>query len=114
MFPVLWPSDRRRGCSLTNAPRWYSKHYPDRFLSLMVMPGTLASEDEYPHLDRLIGIPVHLYLGEYELWKGKMDTIKIHLDSLGVENQYRVFPGQGHVIESLTSEMLFDTLDTFR
>ena len=88
----------------------------DQFLSLMVMPGVLATDTEYALLDRLIGIPVHLYVGQYEIdeWKNKMDSIKVVLDSVGVENKFREFPGQGHVIQTLTSKMLFDTLDTFR
>ncbi len=88
-----------------------------RIASLLVFPGILIdSEDENIQLDSLVGMPVHMYVGEGESeeWTNAMDSIKVILDSLGVENQYKIFQGEGHVIQSLTSEMLFDTLDTFR
>ena len=87
-----------------------------RVSSLMVLPGKIHSIDEYALLDSLIGIPVHMYVGEYEIpeWTNVMDSIKIILDDLGVTNQYITFPGEGHTITSLTSTILFDTLDSFR
>jgi predicted esterase len=90
--------------------------YRKKCSSLLVFPGIIHNNTEYALLDSLIGIPVHMYVGEYEnqAWKSVMDSIKIILDDLGVTNQYIVFPGEGHVLTSLTSIMLFDTLDSFR
>ena len=87
-----------------------------RCSSLLVFPGIIHSSNEYAMLDSLMGIPVHMYVGEYETqaWISVMDSIKTVLDDLGVYNQYITFPGDGHVITSLTSKMLFDTLDSFR
>ncbi len=91
-------------------------NFSDRIASLLVFPGKIDSDAEYGLLNRLAGMPVHMYVGEGEIeeWTSVMDSIKVILDDLGVENQYKIFKGEGHIIQSLTSEMLFDTLDTFR
>lgn len=90
--------------------------YSERFASLLVFPGKIHSDSEYALLNNLIGIPVHMYVGEYEIeeWTSVMDSINAILDELGVTNKYITFQGEGHVISNLTSNMLFDTLDSFR
>jgi S-formylglutathione hydrolase FrmB len=91
-------------------------NYRKRCSSLLVFPGIIHTTGEYALLDSLVGIPVHMYVGENERddWTRIMDSTKTILDSLRVTNKYIIFPGEDHVITSLTSEMLFDTLDTFR
>jgi pimeloyl-ACP methyl ester carboxylesterase len=90
--------------------------YPERIRSLTVFPGFPPSADDYAHLDRLRDIPVTLYVGALDSseWINEMDSTAAILHDLGGQVTFKVFPNEGHVINSLTSEMLFDLLDQFR
>jgi len=43
-----------------------------------------------------------------------MDSTATILQNLGVQVTFKIFPGEGHVINSLSSDMLFDLLEDLR
>lgn len=88
--------------------------YPDRFLSLTVLPGVPPDERAFNALGRLKGIPVAAFVGEEDLeWnRGSRDTKK-RLDDLGIENTLEIIAGAGHVVP-LDGAKLFDLLDRRR
>ena len=91
-------------------------NFRNRFLSLLVFPGGAATDAEYAKLDSLVGIPVTMFVGanDSQEWIKVMDSTAYILDSLGVHVDYHKLSGEGHVIDGLTSAMLFDILDAAR
>ena len=88
--------------------------YPNRFLSLTVLPGIPPDDRAFSALDRLKGIPVAAFVGgEDSGWvRGSRET-KEKLDRLGIENTLEVVSGEGHVV-GLDPSKLFDLLDKRR
>jgi len=88
--------------------------YPDRFLSLTVLPGVPPDERAIDSLGRLKGIPVAAFVGEEDSeWVRSSRDTKRKLDGLGIKNTLEVVPRAGHVIR-LPSAQLFDLLDRRR
>jgi predicted peptidase len=89
--------------------------YTGRILSLTVFPGVPPAED-YALLSRLTGLPVTLYVGEHDSpdWINEADSAATILQQLGGQVTFKIFPGEEHVIDGLTSEMLFNLLDGLR
>lgn len=88
--------------------------YPNRFLSLTVLPGIPPDDRAFMALDRLRGIPVAAFVGgEDAEWARSSRETKQKLDALGIENMLEIVPGEGHVIR-LTPARLFDLLDKTR
>jgi poly(3-hydroxybutyrate) depolymerase len=73
--------------------------YPDRFLSLTVLPGVPPDERAFNALGRLKGIPVAAFVGgeDAEWIRGSRNT-KQKLDDLGIENTLEIIAGAGHVV----------------
>ena len=90
--------------------------YTNRIQSLTVFPGFPPTEADYALLNRLINIPVTMYVGALDSpdWIDEMDSTATILQNIGVQVTFKIFPGEGHVINSLTSEMLFDLLEDLR
>jgi poly(3-hydroxybutyrate) depolymerase len=88
--------------------------YPERFLSLTVMPGVPPDERAFHSLSRLRGIPVAAFVGgEDSGWlRGSQDTRK-QLSELGIENTLEIVAGASHVVQ-LDPAKLFDLLDSRR
>jgi pimeloyl-ACP methyl ester carboxylesterase len=88
--------------------------FPDRFLSLTVLPGVPPDERAINALARLKEIPIAAFVGEEDSeWvRGSRDT-KRKLDALGIKNTLEVVPRAGHVI-NLDSSELFDLLNRRR
>lgn len=88
--------------------------YSERCQSLTVLPG-YPLEDDYDQLDKLQNIPVSMFVGGYDTsFIQAMDSTYTRLVELGIQVTYNQLPEDEHVITSLTSEYLFDLLDSFR
>lgn len=87
--------------------------YTSRIRSLTVFPGVPPTEADYALLNRLINIPVTMYVGGLDSpdWINEMDSTATILQNLGGQVTYKIFPNEGHVINSLSSAMLFDLLE---
>jgi len=88
--------------------------FPDRFLSLTVLPGIPPDDRTLRALHNLKGIPVAAFVGgEDSGWLRGSREAKQKLDALGIANTLEVVPGEGHVIQ-LDPAKLFDLLETRR
>ncbi len=87
---------------------------PQRCHSITVLPG-YAIEDDYDRLNVLAGIPVSMFVGSNDIETiAPMEVTRDRLLELENTVLYQVIPDDGHVIQSLTSESLFDILDGYR
>ncbi len=85
--------------------------YPDRFCSMTVLPGFPPAEEDNARLDRLREIPVAMYAGgDDEAWVTRMERTEARLRELGVAVSLTIFPGEGHVPPSMTSDVLLEHL----
>lgn len=88
--------------------------YPERFLSLTVLPGIPPDDRAFNALGRLKGIPVAAFVGgEDSEWLRGSQAAGQQLDALGIKNKLKIVPGEGHVI-ALDPAKLFDLLDARR
>jgi len=89
--------------------------YSERVQSLTVFPGVPPGPADYAQLDHLLNIPVTMYVGALDdtTWINEMDSTAAILKELGVKVTFQIFPNEGHVINSLSSKMLFDLLDSY-
>jgi hypothetical protein len=82
--------------------------------SVMVYPGYPVGGD-FNKLDRLIHIPVIMYVGGNDLdFYTEMNKTKDELEQLGGQVTLEIFPSSAHVIEGLPSTKIFDVLDGLR
>ena len=88
--------------------------FPDRFLSLTVLPGVPPDARALAALKDLKGIPVAAFVGgdDTEWARGSREASQ-ELDRLGIQNTLTIVPGSGHVIR-LDPGKLFDLLDQTR
>jgi poly(3-hydroxybutyrate) depolymerase len=88
--------------------------FPDRFLSLTVLPGVPPDARAFAALKNLKGIPVAAFAGgdDAEWVRGSREASQ-ELDRLGIQNTLTIVPGSGHVIR-LDPGALFDLLDQRR
>jgi predicted peptidase len=89
--------------------------YPERFHSLMVLPGTARDED-LARIDTLAGMPVRLYVGENEA-EAEAELTRVMAAALeegGAVAELLVVPENGHVLNSLTPGEIFDWFDNHR
>jgi poly(3-hydroxybutyrate) depolymerase len=88
--------------------------FPDRFLSLTVLPGIPPDARAFAALKNLKGIPVAAFVGgdDTEWLRGSREASQ-ELDRLGIQNTLTIVPGSGHVIR-LDPGKLFDLLDQRR
>ena len=88
--------------------------FPDRFLSLTVLPGVPPDARAFAALKSLKGIPVAAFVGgdDTEWARGSREASQ-ELDRLGIQNTLTVVRGSGHVIH-LDPGKLFDLLDQTR
>ncbi|MCP5095072.1 MAG: hypothetical protein GY943_05940 [Chloroflexi bacterium] len=88
---------------------------PDLFHSLMAMPGFPRTNDDFAKLDRLVDMPVAMFVGEGDgTWLVEMEKTEEALTALGGTVSLKVAEDEGHVIQSLTGDVLFDLLDSYR
>lgn len=87
---------------------------PDAFASLTAVPGFPHTAD-FNQLNKLIDIPVALYVGENDSsWVQQMTATQAELQRLGGRVSLNIVPDEGHVIQSLTGAELYDLLDSYR
>ncbi|MFQ5399143.1 MAG: hypothetical protein ACE5E7_06040 [Anaerolineae bacterium] len=89
---------------------------PERFHSMLVIPGMLRTEDDFQKLDRLAKLPVAMFVGENDTaWLAQMQAAQTRLAELGGDVFLEIVPGEGHVIQSLQGgERLFDFFESHR
>lgn len=89
--------------------------YPDRFLSITVLPGFPPNEDDVKRLNKLKGLPIHMFAGGNDTrWVEKMNETKEALDKLGIVATAKTFPGEGHVPQSLEGPVIINLLNEIR
>lgn len=89
--------------------------YPKRIHSITVLPGFPPSEEDYGRLERIAHLPIVMYAGERDsAWVEEMLRTQEALTELGADVRATVVANEGHVIQSLNGNMLFDQLESFR
>ena len=90
--------------------------YPERFHSVVTFPGYPPRESDFENLGRLQGMRIHLFVGEQEnrAWIDGAQRAHETLDRLGISTHLTVFPGEGHVMESLKGDPVIVLLDEIR
>ncbi len=89
--------------------------YPQRFHSLIALPGYPPTPEDFDRLDRLAGLRVGLFVGEEDVrWLREMERTRERLKKLGVTVRFQAHPGEGHRLKWLTSRDLLDLLDRWR
>ena len=88
---------------------------PERFASLSLLPGMQEGIDE-TQLESLTRLPIAMYVGGNDTgWLVPMKAMADELTALGHPPAlFRVFDGEGHTPKSLTGEILFQALESFR
>jgi predicted esterase len=92
--------------------------YPERFRSILVLPGYPPAPDDFDNLDRLSDMQVAMFVGAGDSsgWIDNSQRTEESLKALGIPVQLEIVAGEGHVIQSLAADAgrLFDLLDSFR
>ena len=88
---------------------------PERFASLSLLPG-MQEGIEKTQIESLIDLPIAMYVGGNDRgWLVPMQAMADELTKLGhAPAVLRVFEGEGHTPKSLTGEILFKALESFR
>lgn len=95
----------------------FAVDWPERFLSILALPGYPPDQRDYEHLDRLQAMRVSMYAGENDpAWVEAMRRTEQLLKSLDIPVSFEVVPGEGHVIHRLEADNtpLYDFLDSAR
>lgn len=89
---------------------------PERFQSMLVIPGLPRSEEDFANLDKLTKLPVAMFVGENDTgWLTRMEEVEARLSELGADVFLEIVPNEGHVIQSLQGgERLFDFFESHR
>jgi predicted esterase len=88
---------------------------PERFRSMLVIPGMPAYEADFKSLGRLVDLPIAMFVGEHDTdWVERMQETEAKLTELGAAVSLEIVPNEGHVIQSVTSGRLFDFFDSHR
>jgi predicted esterase len=89
--------------------------YPERFLTVTVLPGFPQTSEDFERLENLVNIPVAMYVGEQDTsWITPMSAAEQELLRLGGDVSLQIVPGQGHVIQTLDAGTLFDFFEQHR
>jgi pimeloyl-ACP methyl ester carboxylesterase len=87
---------------------------PELFHSMVVLPGFPADQD-FSMLDRLLEMPVTMYVGEFDSgWVQEMSETQRELKRLQVNSILEIVPGNGHFISGVSGEQIFELLDSYR
>ena len=89
--------------------------YSELFSSILAIPGFPPEESDFENLENLKNYNIAMFAGEKDsLWVAKMQETATILKSIGVNVSATVEQGQGHVMQTLDTELLFDILNSFR
>jgi len=90
-------------------------NWPERFHSLTVLPGFPPSDRDFKRLDRLKGLPIHMFAGgQDEKWVEEETRTHEKLQELEIPSTLKIFPDEGHVPASMDGEVVMDLLETLR
>ncbi|MEM7112449.1 MAG: hypothetical protein AAF614_08450 [Chloroflexota bacterium] len=89
---------------------------PDRFHSLVAVPGVPANKTDFDQLDLLTDIPIAMHVGGNDTgWLERMEEAEAELDRLGGNASLIVAAGEGHVIQGLSGgALLFAFMESAR
>ena len=88
---------------------------PERFRSLVVFPGNSPDGGDDPALARLDDLGVAMFVGANDNgWLEAARSTEATLASLGITVELTEVAGEGHIIESLTGDDLFDAIERVR
>ncbi len=89
---------------------------PERFQSMLVIPGLPSNEEDFNNLDQLADLPIAMFVGENDTgWLARMTETEVRLSELGAEVSLEIVPNEGHVIQSLQGgARLFDFFESHR
>jgi len=88
---------------------------PERFRSLVVFPGNSPDGGDDPALARLDDLGVAMFVGANDNgWLEAARSTEATLASLGITVELTEVAGEGHIIESLTGDELFDAIERVR
>ena len=89
---------------------------PDRVRSIVVFPGFPRSDADKNALEDLTNVPVTMFVGgEDTTWITPMEDAEAELIALGGDVELEIFPGEGHIIDSLSDGVrIFDEMDAAR
>ncbi len=88
---------------------------PERFASIVVLPGFPPTEDDLAMIDSLVGIPVHMYAGETDtIWVEGSERALAALEEVGGQATLSIEPNGGHIPAMLTGAELFEVLEDAR
>lgn len=89
---------------------------PDLVASLLLIPGFPPTDADSARLGALLDVPVGFFVGGDDTrWVEASRTAHDALQALGHPKvSLTIYPGEGHTPASLTSGVVFDTLDGFR
>src|SRR5262245_6339641 len=74
--------------------------HPERFASMMLLPGRPASDEDFARLDKIKNIPVTLYVGEQDRsWVQESTRVEQELRRLGGRVTLHVLEKQPHVVK---------------
>ena len=87
--------------------------YPERFASLLTLPSFAASDEDFTGLTELVAMPIRMFVGEFDNpgWLDQARRTEARLRELGGDVELTVVAGQGHVIQTLSGDTLFDLLE---
>ncbi len=89
--------------------------YTDYFSSILAVPGFPPEDSDLDLLARLKDYNIVMYAGENDsFWVEKMLETEQILKSIGAKVSATIEADQGHVMNTLNTEILFDILNRFR
>lgn len=89
--------------------------FPEWVHSVVVLPGYARPGEPFDNLHRLKDIPVHMFVGAEDTpWVSQAQATADRLTELGGTVSLEFVPDEGHVIQSLTGEQLYELLDLLR
>lgn len=89
---------------------------PELYHSVMALPGFPPTDEDEANLTNIADLPVAMYVGTEDdpRWIEAMQRTEAAVTAAGGTVSLTIVPDEGHVIGSLSSEELFDVLDSFR
>lgn len=90
--------------------------HPTYFQSLTVFPGYPPEADDFANLDQLQNMDITLVVGGQDdaVWTSNVEKTNHVLDSLGIQNNYKIYPTDGHVLQTFDTDSLFMVLESYR
>lgn len=89
--------------------------YPERFLSLTVLPGYPPTSADTKRLERIRDLPVAMFVGGAdEPWIDAMQKVQAELRKYDADVSLTILPGEGHVPPSLDGDVMMTHLAQMR